>query len=258
LKSPDPVERPRGEAMPSGARQVRSLTKTLVGALIRCLPQRQQVAVKEHFELRFWRRLHARIDDDPEPNRLAAQERSHYRQFFTEFFGLAEEHYQGAHVLDVGCGPMGSLEWADMAGRRVGLDPLADRYLAMGANAHKMEYVKGFSENLPFADESFDIVASFNNLDHVSNVQASVDEFIRVTKPGGDILLITEIDHEPTLTEPQRLDRSVTTSFDGRVAVVTERVFGVRDDHNLYASLTENTRYEAGRPAVLCVRFRKQ
>ena len=53
---------------------------------------------------------------------------SHYQQLYTECFGLDAEWYRGKVLLDIGCGPRGSLEWATMAARRIGLDPLMDEY----------------------------------------------------------------------------------------------------------------------------------
>lgn len=71
-----------------------------------------------------------------------------------------------------------------MASERVGLDPLVDGYRALGIGQHKMTYVKGGSEKIPFPDGHFDIVTSFNSLDHVDNLDATVAEITRVTAPG--------------------------------------------------------------------------
>jgi len=55
-------------------------------------------------------------------------------------------------ALDIGCGPRGSLEWADMTKERYGLDPLANEYLKLGADKHKMKYVASGAEKIPFED----------------------------------------------------------------------------------------------------------
>jgi len=54
---------------------------------------------------------------------------------FLDYFGLSKDFYKGKKILDIGCGPRGSLEWADMTLERVGLDPpgrkiLKDNYQA--------------------------------------------------------------------------------------------------------------------------------
>ena len=87
--------------------------------------------------------------------------------------------------MDIGCGPRGSLEWAEMATVRVGLDPLAESYRELGTEEHRMQYVASGSENVPFPDGTFDIVTSFNSLDHVHNLNKTIREIKRVLKPGG-------------------------------------------------------------------------
>ncbi|MFY8005208.1 MAG: hypothetical protein ACOVNR_10190, partial [Chitinophagaceae bacterium] len=37
----------------------------------------------------------------------------HYAFFFTEYFGLTNQFYTNKTILDIGCGPRGSLEWAN-------------------------------------------------------------------------------------------------------------------------------------------------
>ena len=77
---------------------------------------------------------------------------AHYQPFYTSFFGLDEDHYRDKRILDIGCGPRGSLEWAHMAAERVGLDSLADEYLKLGADQHQMTYVAAPAERIPYAD----------------------------------------------------------------------------------------------------------
>jgi hypothetical protein len=73
---------------------------------------------KERHEMEYWK------------SRVAAEGRlknGHYLELYTSHFGLEPEFYRGKRILDIGCGPRGSLEWADMAAERIGLDPLARR-----------------------------------------------------------------------------------------------------------------------------------
>jgi hypothetical protein len=82
-------------------------------------------------------------------------------------------------------------------------------------------------------------------------------EMKRVTAIRGKILIITEIQHVPTFTEPHRLDRSVANLFLPEFAIEYIRVFGIRSHDNLYASLFNETPYEEGRPGLLCARMKK-
>lgn len=130
---------------------------------------------------------------------------SHYEFFYTSFFNLSRSFYTDKRILDIGCGPRGSLEWATMAAERIGVDPLADKYLKLGAARHSMTYTKAYLENLPFPDNHFDVVCSFNSLDHVEDLRKSALEISRVVKQGGLFLLIVDIHNYPTPTEPLSL-----------------------------------------------------
>jgi ubiquinone/menaquinone biosynthesis C-methylase UbiE len=155
-------------------------------------------------ELEYWEK---RVRDE------GTLKNDHYQHFYTEFFGLTKEDYRGKSVLDIGCGPRGSLEWADMASRRVGLDPLADEYLKLGADKHAMEYVASGSEHMPFETGAFDIVCSFNSLDHVADLDQVIREIIRVVKPNGLFLLITDVNHDPKPAEPTCFSWDIVDRF---------------------------------------------
>src|SRR5690349_15969345 len=83
-------------------------------------------AFKERHELTFWRKKYRE-----EGGRLG---NSHYEHFYTVFFGLDRAFYVGKRIVDIGCGPRGSLEWADMAAERVGIDSLAKEYRKLGTD----------------------------------------------------------------------------------------------------------------------------
>ena len=133
---------------------------------------------------------------------LKKSDNDHFEYFYTKEFGFDKSYYTNKRILDIGCGPSGTLEWADNALERVGVDPLANDYLKLGARKHKMKYVNSGSEAIPFGNEHFDTIFSFNALDHVDDVDASVKEIRRLLKPGGHFLLITECNHPPRITEP--------------------------------------------------------
>jgi ubiquinone/menaquinone biosynthesis C-methylase UbiE len=152
---------------------------------------------------------------------------------------------------------LGSLEWATGAAERVGVDPLADRYRELNQGRHGMRYVAANSENLPFDDTTFDVVSVFNALDHVENMDDTIQEVQRVLARGGDLLLICEIDHEPTLTEPQTLSEDVLDHFDD-CKVMMRRVFAINDRHDVYASISEGQRRASGEPGILCAHLIKR
>ncbi|WP_281826320.1 class I SAM-dependent methyltransferase [Jannaschia rubra] len=227
-----------------------SLATNIAGGLLALAPAGLRTRLKEEAELHYWRRVLRKSG--------GTFYNGHFRSRFTDLFDLPMDHFAGKRMLDLGCGPLGSLEWADMAADRVGVDPLADRYVTLNGGTQAMRYVRSGCETLPFGHAAFDVVSMFNALDHVEDVEASVAEMQRVLAPGGDLLLIVEIDHPATVTEPHRLREDLLRTFD-RCLVRDSRVFAIRDDHDVYRSLRDaRPRRRAGDPAILCARLQRQ
>ena len=78
-----------------------------------------------------------------------------------------------------------------------------------------MSYVSADAERLPFVDRTFDVVACFNALDHVQSVEGAIREMTRVARPGASLLLVVDVNHRPTHTEPHHLGWNITETFDG-------------------------------------------
>ena len=205
-------------------------------------------AWKHRSELKFWKWL---LEQDGHLGNLG------YEKLFTDIFDLQRKDYNAKRVLDLGCGPCGSLEWADMTTQRVGLDPLAHDYLKLGADKHKMEYVAAGSENIPFPDSHFDIVTCLNALDHVDDLDRTVREIKRVVRRGGFFLVYVEIDHPPTATEPIAInDTALKQKLGPEFEVVNEFRVGTPSDHNLHGAVAARSpAYVAGQPGVYVARY---
>jgi ubiquinone/menaquinone biosynthesis C-methylase UbiE len=221
--------------------------KKLAGGLLAYAPSQVQTFVKEEVEIAYWRRVLKESN--------GRFYNGHFQSRYTDLFSLSTDHFAGKRILDIGCGPLGSLAWADNAAERVGVDPLADRYRKLNQQLKGMQLVKAGSEALPFEDAHFDVVSCFNALDHVEDVERSVAEITRVLASGGDLLIIVEIDHPATLTEPHRLTEEILDSFKS-CRVLTREVYAIRDDHDVYKSLRDAVpRRQIGDPAILCARL---
>ncbi len=186
---------------------------------------------------------------------------SHYEYFYTTHFGLPKSFYSGKRILDIGCGPRGALEWADNAAERIGLDPLAKDYEELGIKNQKMKYVASGAENIPFPDGYFDVVISFNSLDHVDDLDKCIAEIIRAVKPDGLFLLLTDVNHKPTATEPISFSWDVVEKFKPALTLIEQKHYekgnsglydSIKNDNILYNFNDLKTRY-----GILSAKFQK-
>lgn len=183
---------------------------------------------KNYYELLYWRL-----------KKFKAQKfnNGHYSYFFTTHFNLTEDFYRDKNILDIGCGPRGTLEWIVNSKIKIGIDPLSHHYKRIFNSNHSMNYISGNSEFMPFADNSFDILSSFNSLDHVNDIDKTVTEAGRILKKGGLFLIITDTGHKPTVFEPQEFTWNITGRFEKYFNVLEEVHFEKPYPHKFYESL---------------------
>ena len=107
-----------------------------------------------------------------------------------ELFGIEE----GDRVLDVGCGTgfatEGLLEHTENV---YGLDQsehqLEKAYEKFGKR-DQVRFHRGDAERLPFADDAFDALWSSGSIEYWPNPVDALEEFRRVVKPGGPVLVV--------------------------------------------------------------------
>lgn len=100
---------------------------------------------------------------------------------------------QGARVLDVACGSgYGSALLAQHAAQVTGVDisaeAIAHARASYGAIAN-LQFREGDCTTLPFADASFDVVVSFETIEHIAAQERFLDEVRRVLTPDGLLAL---------------------------------------------------------------------
>jgi len=97
-------------------------------------------------------------------------------------------------VLEIGCGP-GTFTRAlskKHKGEIIGLDLDANfiNFCNQKKIDHNLEYVQGNALDLPFKDNSFDVITSHTIIEHVPN-ELFLEEHLRVLKPGGTAVVMT-------------------------------------------------------------------
>ena len=100
------------------------------------------------------------------------------------------ERLRPKRALDVGCGEgrfcrklqrLGAVTW--------GLDPVAAMIDAARKQDPDGSYTVGFAEELPFEDNTFDLVVSYLSLIDIDGPDAAISEMARVLRPRGRLLV---------------------------------------------------------------------
>ena len=115
---------------------------------------------------------------------------------------IAEADRIGGRILDVGVGTGLSLSDYSRATRICGVDisePMLrkaqNRVRALGlANVEVLAVMD--AKNLAFKDGSFDAVVAQYVITAVPDPEATLDDFVRVLKPGGELILVNHIGAE--------------------------------------------------------------
>lgn len=110
-------------------------------------------------------------------------------------YRFAEKFCVGKDVLDLGCGSgYGTAHIAQVAHSALGLDVSADA-VAFAAARHvspNLAYRTIEADvRLPFEDRKFDVVLSFQVIEHVHDDEFYLSEARRVLKPNGIVIVIT-------------------------------------------------------------------
>jgi ubiquinone/menaquinone biosynthesis C-methylase UbiE len=114
----------------------------------------------------------------------------------------------GGRILEVGVGTGLTLPYYSRASRVVGIDfsePMLEkaRQRVVEGGLDHVEALQAMdAEHLAFPDESFDVVVAQCVINTVPHAERALDEFARVLKPGGEIVLLNRIGAEagPRLT----------------------------------------------------------
>jgi SAM-dependent methyltransferase len=120
---------------------------------------------------------------------FAALENHHFwfvsrRRIFFDLLDRALRGRTDLDVLEVGCGTGGMLGPLQRYGEVSGID-VAHDFVAYCRKRGFRRVLTGSGYELPFADQSFDLVAMFDTIEHIPDDTRALGEAMRVLRPGG-------------------------------------------------------------------------
>lgn len=96
------------------------------------------------------------------------------------------------NLLDAGCAwGYATRCFATRAAHAAGIDPDVTAIAVARHRYPEIDFVQATLEDLPFDDESFDVVTCCDTLEHVADERGSLEEIWRVLRPGGVLILST-------------------------------------------------------------------
>ncbi len=137
-------------------------------------------------------------------------------------------------VLEVGAGEGANFGLLDESVDWIGLEPNPRDTEALRANAarwgRRREPLVASCESIPLADDSVDAVLSTLVLCSVDDQKKSLEEIIRVLRPGGALVFVEHVAAPPgtLLRGVQRLATPLTTRLDRGCHLARETVDGIR------------------------------
>jgi SAM-dependent methyltransferase len=145
-----------------------------------------------------------------------------------------------ARVIEVGSGAHGLIFYFGAA-FGVGVDPLAVEYARLfPAWQRCVPTIASLGEQLPFAEETFELVLCDNVVDHAESPSGIVKELVRVLAPGGFLYFTVNVHH--------RIYSAAATAHAAWTAAGLPLEIGPFADHTTHLTLAEAKRMFAGLP----------
>ena len=130
-------------------------------------------------------------------------------------------------VLDLGCGPgYYTIPLAkQISGKVVAFDVRSKMLTAVEERSKRKDInniftIQGRSENLPFHDQSFDVIMICLVLGEIVKMQKTVDELLHVLKDSGKISILENVFDDHYLT-PQEI-KNIFSDNDWSIKIITQ------------------------------------
>ena len=166
----------------------------------------------------------------------ARAERDHFwfrgfRRFMAPLLADAVRGHPSAAILDCGCGTGHNLAMLRQYGRPIGVD-LAWSGLSFARARGERALARATAVRLPFPDEAFDVVTSFDVIYSLPDADesAALKEMFRVLRPGGHLVVnaaamdLLKGNHSVLANEVRRYSRTSLTERLTRAGFTVERM----------------------------------
>jgi len=126
--------------------------------------------------------------------------KSHDDLYIPKFVDYVKKFVKpGSKLIDIGCGRGSSTAILSKTYNVIGTD-LSAKFIAYAKQNYKgVKFQVCSALDLPFKNSSFDAAVSYGVVEHITDVPKFLDESIRVTRPGGFVIVVS-----PNLTSPLR------------------------------------------------------
>ncbi|WNH09620.1 class I SAM-dependent methyltransferase [Thalassobellus suaedae] len=134
-------------------------------------------------------RMDALIEDDTYTNKTR-------RDFHLDRYKFASKYIKDKMVADIACGTgygTRCLLEAGKATKCIGIDIDKDAvsYAQRNHNVKGSQFICSSAENVPLDNESVDVIVSFETLEHVHDENLFINEFFRLLKKDGILIIST-------------------------------------------------------------------
>ena len=118
------------------------------------------------------------------------------RQFHLDRYRFAAQRVHGRNVLDCACGTGYGVRLLREEGQAacvlgVDIEPASVKYAAQQHGVESVQFFCASAEHLPLTDGSVDVITSFETIEHVPDDRALIQEFYRLLRPDGLLMVST-------------------------------------------------------------------
>ena len=153
----------------------------------------------------------------------------------------------GGNVLEIGCGWGRGLELLTKAARHyTGIDKNAELISSLSAEYPTATFKAASIPPLPFADNTFDFIVTFQVIEHIENDDLFIKEAHRVLKPGGKLLLTTVNKTFSLTRNPWHVREYIATELQALMG----RYFKIVETRGIHGNDKVMTYYEQNKASV--------